>query len=142
MNITDVFWIIPSSVDLNKKLKEKPPGFKYKIDHFYHIIDHIFTSSDYEDLDNNAAFVGIDSRYLQSFNKYYKKYISYLLQENIILKDNYYIPDDKYIGYKLHPFLSYNAEILNIRIGDFKCRQKKFQELISPKKELILNILF
>lgn len=138
--MNDVYWLIPSTIDLAGKLKANPPSFGWKkIDFFYHIIDHILQLTEYEDLDNNAAFVNVSSRYLQEFNKHYKQYLDYLIEQKIIVSDRYYIPGAKSTGYKLAPSLAYGAEIINISVIDFKCRQKRRKELAEVGKKVQLD---
>ena len=42
----DFYWEIPNSLDLEELLKKHPPDFKYKIDHFYYIIDYLSRGMD------------------------------------------------------------------------------------------------
>ena len=124
----DVFWIIPSNLGLDEKLKSMPPSFKYKIDYFYHIIDCICRGSDYEDLDNNAAFVNLSAKQMQAFNHEYKQYIDYLLEIGLISTDRHWVVGKKSMGYKLNPFLGYDASMIQVRIKDRICRKKMFSQ--------------
>jgi len=134
--MNDVYWEVPSTISLEALLKDKPPSFRWKkIDFFYHILHHITVLTEYADLDNNAAFVNISATYLQSFNHSYKQYLDYLIEQNIIVTDHYFIPGKKSTGYKLSPLCGYGADILFIRVKDSiveeKCSLKS--GLLMPK---------
>ncbi|MFN5930903.1 MAG: hypothetical protein ACK42F_04865, partial [Sphingobacteriales bacterium] len=123
------YWEVPSTISLEALLKDKPPSFRWKkIDFFYHILHHITVLTEYADLDNNAAFVNISATYLQSFNHSYKQYLDYLIEQNIIVTDHYFIPGKKSTGYKISPLCGYGADILFIRVKDSICRRKMFTE--------------
>lgn len=140
IDMNDVFWEIPATIDLESKLKDHPPSFRWtKIDYFYHIIDLIVQLTEHEDLDNNAAFVNLSSRQLQAFNYNYKQYVQYLIDQYIIVTDKHFIIGAKSLGYKLNPFLGYGYDIANIRVRDHICRRKKFKELREAKKSATTN---
>ena len=71
------FWEITSSIDLEKFLQDHPPGFKYKIDHFYYIIDYNMKYSDY----SNCAIIR-----KSELKKYYLKIMLQMLNYAFSMK--------------------------------------------------------
>lgn len=130
----DVFWVIPSNLGLEKKLEENPPPFRYHIDYFFQIIDSLCKGSEWEDLDNNAAFVNMNAKRMQAFNHEYKKYISYLLAQGIIKTDNTWVLGRKSTGYKLNPMMGFDADMIKVRITNSTCRKKMFAEAKEQTK--------
>src|SRR5690554_6478540 len=96
---SELFWEIPISVDLEGFLKKYPPSFKYKIDHFYYIVDYLVRGMDNEDLDDNSGFVNINAKRLQKVNHEYKKYLDHLLKHRFLRTDMIYIVGKKSKGY-------------------------------------------
>jgi hypothetical protein len=126
--MVDVFWIIPSNLLLKDTLESAPPSFRYHIDYFYHIIDSICKASEWEDLDNNAAFVNLNAKRMQAFNHDYKRYIAYLLTIGVIVSDKTWIIGRKSTGYKLNPMLGFAGDMARVRITKSVCRKKMFAE--------------
>lgn len=124
-DIKSMSWVIPQSIDLEEILNRNPPGFKYKIDYFYYLIDTITEASELEDLDDTGGFVNLKADRLQKFNKQYKKYLEYLIGR--VIRRNYYIPGKKSYGY----YLSYrypDAGLTHIPIKDFIARKNVKKE--------------
>lgn len=126
--MSDVYWILPNNLGLEQKLKEQPPSFTYQIDYFYQIIDSICKGSDFEDLDNNAAFVNLNAKRMQAFNHSYKRYIDYLLDVQIIRSDKLWVKGVKSTGFKLDPMKGFDASMIKVRIENSTCRKKMFAE--------------
>jgi len=95
------YWEIPSSIDLEGFLKKYPPDFKYKVDHFYYIIEYLAKGMEQGDLGQNLGFINTNAVKLQSKIKNYKQYINHMLEHGFILTDMEYFPGRKSKGYKI-----------------------------------------
>ena len=120
-----VYWEIPSTVNLEAFLKKYPPTFKYKIDYFYSLIEHLSIGMDEQDLDANAGFINMNAEKMQKFNQNYKKYLKHLFDFWFILTDMNYIPGKKSKGFLINNYEGHHAEVRRIPVVDFKVRQKK-----------------
>ncbi len=127
---SELFWEIPSSVDLEGFLKKYPPPFNYKVDHFYYIVDYLVRGIDMEDLDDNAGFVNLNAKKLQNVNHEYKKYLDHLLKNRFIRTDMKYIVGKKSRGYLINCY-SDTTEFAfqKIPISDFVIQKKKIREI-------------
>ena len=78
--IKEVYWEIPSSVDLKGFLEKYTPTFvaRPKIDYFYSIIEHLSSGMDEQDLDANAGFINMNAKKMQKFNRKYNLYLEHL----------------------------------------------------------------
>jgi hypothetical protein len=123
-DIKNMNWIVPSSIDLEKLLKENPPDFKYKLDHFYFIIDYLSSASDLEDLDNNEGYINMNAATLQSYNHNYKKYVDHLIETHVILSDGKFVKGKKSKGYILNSREVESSTIKYVPIKDFVLRKK------------------
>jgi len=132
----DLFWEIPSSVDLEGFLKKYPPSFKYKRDHFYYIIDYLSRAMDFDDLDDNAGFINTNAQKLQNVNHNYKEYLGHLLKYRFIQTDMKYIPGKKSRGYRISNSKYHHATIKKIPITDFKVHQHKLKEVSELRAKL------
>ena len=108
---------IPANLDIEKLLIEKPPHYieRFKRDNLIHII-HLISSipATNKDLDIIDGFVPIYSPILQKKIRNYKYYIDYLLNNDIILTDNWYIKGQKSIGYKFVYKFSQGIKMIEI----------------------------
>ncbi len=97
----EIYWQIPSGINLETILIGNPPAFKrkVKIDVFYFILDQITKGVWLANIDENKGIIEIHSDKLQSFNHDYKEYVEYLISNNIIATDNHYIIGSKSKGY-------------------------------------------
>lgn len=97
----EIYWQIPSGINLETILIGNPPAFKrkVKIDVFYFILDQITKGVWLANIDENKGIIEIHSDKLQSFNHDYKEYVEYLIANNIIATDNHYIIGSKSKGY-------------------------------------------
>src|SRR5690606_13342596 len=92
---------IPANLDLSAVLRDNPPNFKYHIDEFYYIIDLITSiPAKNKSILEKYNYVLINSKILKKTINSYKKYLSYLLQCNILETDNKYITFEKSKGYR------------------------------------------
>jgi hypothetical protein len=99
-----LYWEIPSCVDVEGFIKKYPPSFKYKIDHFYYIVDYISRGMDIENIDDNAGFVNTNAKRLQKVVHDYKKYLDHMLKHRFIRTDMNYIAGKKSKGYLLNKY--------------------------------------
>ena len=97
----EIYWQIPSGINIETILKDYPPAFKrkVKIDVFYFILDQITKGVWLTNIEDNRGIIEIHSNKLQSFNHDYKEYIEYLIANNIIATDNHYQIGSKSKGY-------------------------------------------
>jgi hypothetical protein len=131
-----LYWEIPSSVDVEGFLKKYPPSFKYKIDHFYYIVDYISRGMDIENIDDNAGFVNTNAKRLQKVIHNYKMYLEHMLKHRFIRTDMNYIPGKKSKGYLLNKYSDILSAIKKIPINDFVIHKHKIREL-NEQKEII-----
>lgn len=134
--VENIYWEIPSSVDLEGFLKKHPPAFKYKIDHFYYIIDYISRGMEREDLDDNSGFVNINAAQLQKANHSYKLYLDHLLKHHFLRTDMKYIVGKKSKGFQINQYKSYNSTIQKIEIVDWTIRRNKIAEYKASQEQL------
>lgn len=136
MMVKGVSWEIPSSIDLAGFLKKHPPDFKYKIDHFYFIIDYICKGMEREDLDGNRGFINLNAQKLQKANHSYKKYIDHLLKHRFLKTDMKYIVGKKSSGFMINGYLTHKSSLKQIDIKDLVCNKKQIAEAKEQQKEL------
>lgn len=132
----NIYWEIPSSIDLEGFLKKHPPTFKYKIDHFYYIIDYISRGMEREDLDDNGGFVNINAAQLQKANHSYKLYLDHLRKHSFLRTDMKYIVGKKSKGFQINQYKSYNSTTQNIEIKDWTIRRNKITEYKASQEQL------
>lgn len=125
----DLFWEIPSSVDLEGFLKKYPPDFSFKKDHFYYIIDYLSRAMDFDDLDNNSGFINVNAQKLQKVNHNYKAYLNHLLRHRFILTDMKYIVGKKSIGYQINKHKYHQATPKKIPITLTVVHRHKLKEV-------------
>jgi hypothetical protein len=132
-----VYWEIPSTVDLEAFLSRYPATFvaRPKIDYFYSIIEHLSCGMDEQDLDASAGFINMNAEKMQAFNQKYKLYLDHLFDHGFIRTDMKYIPGKKSKGFLLNKYNAHNAEVRRVEVQDFKVRQKKKAELLLALKE-------
>lgn len=129
-------WEVPSSIDLEGRLIKNPPSFKFKIDHFYHIIEYLGKGMDQEDLDNNGGFINMSSKTLQKSIHNYKKYLDYLLENSIIRTDMKYIVGEKCFGYLINGYSSHKATVISIPIQSSVIKKNRAKENKEFKDKL------
>ena len=126
--INDFCWEIPSTIDLEKLLKNHSPDFSYKKDHFYYIIDYLWNAMVYNDLDDIGGFINLNAAMLQKQNHNYKKYLKYLMKHRLLSTDMEYIVGKKSFGYRLNFSDSEDLEIIRIPIQDLTIKRKRIRE--------------
>ncbi len=133
----NLYWEIPSSVDVEGFLKKYPPPFKYKIDHFYYIVDYIARGMDIEDIDDNGGFVNLNAKTLQRGNHEYKKYLDHLLHHRFLRTDMKYIVGRKSRGYMINRYTDNTLlAFKKIPISDFVIYKKKIKENDEQKRNV------
>ena len=134
--IKEVYWEIPSSVDLKGFLEKYPPTFvaRPKIDYFYSIIEHLSSGMDEQDLDANAGFINMNAEKMQKFNHNYKVYLEHLRKHGFIRTDMKYIPGSKSKAFLLNDYKKHQAKVVRIPVTDFVIRKKKRAELLIDQK--------
>lgn len=132
----DIYWEIPTSVDLEGYLKKYPPTFvaRPKIDYFYSIIEHLSSGMDEQDLDANAGFINMNAERMQKFNHKYKLYLEHLLKHGFIRTDMKYIPGSKSKAFLLNDYKKHQAKVARVPVTDFVIRKKKRAELEIDQK--------
>ena len=95
---------LPSNLDLIGLLAQNPPDFKYHLEDFKYLIGTIIRLKseikDHTDKEE-ADFIPLHSKVLQSRIHDYAKCLRYLIQHKIVESDNYFVPMEKSIGYRL-----------------------------------------
>ena len=137
--MSHLYWEIPSSIDLEVFLEKYPPNFKYKTDHFYHIIEYLAKGMDQEDLDNNEGFINTSSKVLQKSIHNYKLYLDHLLQHKLIRTDKKYVVGEKCFGYLIQGYTSHKATVKEIPLQSFVLKKIEPKNLLI--KKLNLNLL-
>lgn len=95
------FFFAPGNLDIDQFLKECPPAFRYERDYFVYVMHLIYQIPYYKhDLQAYDGFVPISGKKLQEVVAGYKKYIRHLIDNHVIISDNYYIKGVKCLGYK------------------------------------------
>jgi hypothetical protein len=134
--VDNIYWEIPSSIDLEGFLKKHPPEFKYKIDHFYSIIDYICKGMERENLDDNKGFVNLNAQKLQKANHNYKQYLTFLQRYSFLRTDKKYIVGKKSFGYMLNGYTTYKSIPKQIPISDNVIKKNKVKEVKEFQNEL------
>lgn len=138
-----LYWKIPSSVDLEGYLKKYPPKFKFKIDHFYHIIEYLCTGMEMEDLDSNAGFVNTSATKLQKVVHNYKQYLDHLLEYGLIRTDMEYIVGEKCKGYLINKHSFHKSTVKEIKIADSVIRRNRSRDVKEfNRKKRVTNRKF
>ncbi|MBT8319903.1 MAG: hypothetical protein KJP01_07220 [Gramella sp.] len=123
-------------------LTKHPPDFKYKIDHFYFIIEYLAKGMEQGDLDQNLGFINTSSVKLQKRIKNYKQYLDHLLEHGFIRTDMEYIPGIKSKGYLISGKNEEDTTINLIPIESSvsrKNRTKDNKERIAKNRETEKN---
>jgi hypothetical protein len=131
----DLFWEMPSSVDVETFLLKHPPEFKYQKDHFYYIIDYISNAMDLEDLDNNRGFVNLNAKTLQKVIHNYKAYLDHLLNHRFIQTDMKYVVGKKSFGFRLCNYKDHKATVTTIPVTYLPLIKHKRNELNRKQQE-------
>lgn len=100
---------VPENFNIEELINKNPPEFKYHKDKFHYIL-HIITDIPLRrKRDDNSSnfwekedypYTCIYTPLLQTKIHDYKKYIKYLLDNNVLISDNHYIKGKKSKGYK------------------------------------------
>jgi hypothetical protein len=85
----DLFWRIPSYLDIEKLIEEDRPAFlgrkRSNLDNFYYFIDHLLDRTLNDDLSKSNGYIQICSADLQQNMAHnYKGYLDFLKKHNII----------------------------------------------------------
>jgi len=135
MRLDPLHWEISSSIDLEGYLKQYPPDFKYKIDHFYYIIEYLALGMEKDDVDKNEGFVNVNATKLQSRIHNYKQYLDHLVEHQFILTDGIYIKGEKSRGYLISGYgISDSTSIRSIPITDYVVKKNR-RKLINKYNE-------
>ena len=134
--IGKLFWEIPSSFDMETLLKNHPPDFRWKIDHFYYIIDYLSRGMDLEDLDDNGGYINVNAKKLQREIHNYKDYLDYLLNCKVIRTDKKYVVGKKSFGYRISRNSYHKATVTKIPVKDLIACRHKLAEIEERKKKL------
>lgn len=112
---------LPSNLDIKTVLKENPPNFKFKYDEGLYLLDLIYKLSSKKDLDPEIpdSFARPHSVLMQRRVRSYRKWLSYFIQQGILLESNQYIVGKKSRGFKFS-----NKYILS-EIREYKITDKK-----------------
>lgn len=134
--MSKLFWEIPTSIDLEGFLTRYPPDFRYKIDHFYYIVDYLCRGMERKDLDDNQGYVNLNAARLQKVNHNYRKYLGHLLQNRFLLTDMKYSVGKKSKGYLLNSGKQHYSSISRIEIKDLVIhrhvlRERKEQQALT-----------
>lgn len=155
------FIIKPHNLDLEARLKQFPPDFKFNIDFAYMVINDIIQANSYlpESDINCNNFIQRSSVILKSFNRQYDKHMKYLGENipgigNILWRENYW--EGKCFSYKLAPYFANKNLAVHIitdqnlikkinkksGINIAKEVNKKYNFLISYFNPKYLTVLF
>jgi hypothetical protein len=128
-------WGIPNAFDLPRILENHPPrGFKPILDHFYHIMDYLCNQVEFQDLDENDAYVNLNAHKLQRYNKHYWRYLEYYESNGILRSDNHFIKWEKSRGYRIAPaYLSKSKQ--EIPVQRITLKRKLYQDLQQRRLE-------
>jgi len=100
--IEKLTFYLPENLDIDQVLQNSPPQFNHCRDKFVYILSLIYSipSRKKKDIEEYTGYTPISSSILGSTIKDYRKYIDYLIQQNIIEEDRSYIPDTKCRGFR------------------------------------------
>lgn len=132
------YWEIPSSIDLEGFLRNYPPKFKYKVDHFYYIIEYLAKGMEQSDLDQNLGFINTSSVKLQKRIKNYKQYLDHMLEHGFIRTDMEYITGLKSKGYLICGKHNADTTINLIPIQSAVARKNRIKD---NRKRIAKNML-
>jgi len=137
MKLDPLHWEILSTIDLESYLKKYPPKFKFKIDHFYYIIEYLALGMEKDDVDKNKGYVNVNATKLQSRIHNYKQYLDHLLEHEFILTDGKYIKGEKSRGYLISGYRSTDSTtIKSIPIKD-NVTKKNRRKVIKDYNSLL-----
>jgi len=116
-NTKSLILYIPENINLDEILKDSPPDFDYYKDCFVYIL-HLITSINKKrkeaDIIKNKGYTPISKRILQSRIYHYRKYIDYLIDQEIITEDRQYIVGEKSRGLRFTN--RYNSKVKKEKI--------------------------
>ncbi|MCA6068730.1 hypothetical protein JI747_016300 [Chryseobacterium sp. RG1] len=104
---------IPQNFDIDKLVKDNPPTFKYHRDYFIYLI-HLITDIPIRNKDENMFYVPFYSSLIQRRVREYRKYLDYLVSNNVLIENRQYIVGSKSRGFRFH--INYQTEIKHIYI--------------------------
>ena len=112
----EYYVVKPKNLDLENRIKQTPPNFKFSIDFAYLVISELIQANAYDQYDNNK-FIPRSSLVLERYNYLYKEHMRYLGDNieglgNVIWRENY--TKGKSYGYKLAP--QYACENLEVYV--------------------------
>lgn len=106
---------IPENLGIDKLLIERPPRFKYYRDCFVYLL-HLIHDIPSRIKDFEGEFTPFYSPLIQRRVYHYRKYLNYLLENNVIETDNHYNKEIcKSIGYAFHS--NFETNIIPIEIS-------------------------
>lgn len=127
-----MYW--PVNLDLESLLAANPPKFckKVKIDNFKHIINLILTlrSREIKTHRSQFPFVPLSAKLLQKVIHNYQDYLQYLVDVDVLVRYNRYIPREQCKGYRLADKYQ-NQAIIEDSIID----EKVIKVIASEKKQ-------
>ncbi|MEZ7500750.1 hypothetical protein QO200_18700 [Flavobacterium sp. Arc3] len=127
--------LVPENLDLEARLKQFPPDFKYNIDFFYLIIHFVIKNLAYKidknkEITTEKLFIGLSSTTLQSFCRNYNEHIDYLIENfsgaGRILWRRPYTKGHSF-SYKLSPFYA------NKKLKIYTITDQNLMKKIKPK---------
>ena len=134
--------LVPENLDLEARIKQFPPDFKYNIDFFYLIIYFVIKNLAYkigkeEEISPEKLFICLSSTVLQGFCRNYNEHIDYLMENflgagKVLWRKPYH--EGVSFSYKLPPFYS-NKRLKIYTITDLTLIKKikiKFGVNIQP----------
>lgn len=91
---------IPEKVDIDGVLEGNPPNFPYNRDYFVYIL-HLINAIRIREEEEESGYTRISSVLLQQKVKNYRPYLDHLIGLGVLETDNYYLKDEKCIGYRI-----------------------------------------
>lgn len=137
---------IPSSIDIDQLLKTNPPVFNYKRDKFLHMI-HLVNYVGSVKKDDVSEFTNLYSVLLKDkFGNDYPKYLEYLIDNDIIVRNNQYSIIENYSkSYKISDahktFTLKEVEITDsVTIKKAKLKSKEYSPILPESNDVNIEI--
>ena len=101
----EYYIVKPVNLDLEKRIKNNPPSFKFNLDFAYMVINDIIQKNAHDE-ENNNKFIPRSSKILRVYNHLYKEHLRYLGDVfygsgNVLWREDY--GKGKCYGYNLAP---------------------------------------
>lgn len=96
---------LPENLELDKLFDDKPPHFKFNVDKFKYILNLMGELEAFNRTYDRktCGFIRLNSDELKCTINDYRNYLNYLIDCNVIITDNSYVPRKKSIGYRIAP---------------------------------------